>query len=107
VICGPTALEEAVDDPTQRAQIDYVAINTHDPSSELVKLHVKVQEKASRWFTWSDKAMPGHLSELTKTELDLVRKQNGELKWRHCPTHDHIKDYCMQPFTVIPNGPNK
>jgi hypothetical protein len=124
VICGPEAVLSALEDPTKRAQVEYIAINTKkNPSKKLVNLFNTVQKLG---FEWSNSPVPKkRMHEFSDVERKLVSDQKGQLRkgeeivavcekkliqkfrcaWVSCPTHENKQDYCKPPVEHIPNGP--
>jgi hypothetical protein len=121
VICGPKAVELALKDPRQRAEIDYIAIKTTNPSPDIQRLFTLVQQ-APYNFKWgkpewrlreldltklprpSGKAAPPrHEVIVAVTKEKYVNKYR--CAWGHCPGHEQVKDYCEHGVAHIPNNP--
>lgn len=123
VIFGPEDVITALENPTKRAQVEYIAINRKKPSNKLLNLFISVQKLG---FEWSDSPVAKkRMHEFSDVERKLVSDRKGHLRkgeeivavcekqliqkfrcaWGSCPTHKNKQDYCKDPLEHIPNGP--
>jgi hypothetical protein len=115
---GPKAVEQAVKDPKQRIEIDYIGVETKTPSREVARLFDEVQREPFnfRWGPpqWRLRALPrAELNSLAGTPrhegiVAVYRKlvtHEYKCAWDRCLGHKNIKDYCEVAMKDIPNGP--